>query len=125
MYTDQKGNKQTNKKQKTIVKVMINTRNSQKTNMKMLKRGFQNHKMWGRKVRISRLFFFLRPKQAHIRKGLTYLKNRATTNQNQKIHSKNKQTKKGNKYKIKGNHPTKKRQEQRRNIKSTGKQGLK
>ena len=29
------------------------------------------------------------------------------------------------KHKIKGHHPTKKRKEQRRNIKSTGKQGLK
>ena len=32
---------------------------------------------------------------------------------------------KGCKYKIKGTHPTNKRKEQRRNIKSTGKQGLK
>ena len=31
----------------------------------------------------------------------------------------------GHKHKIKGNHPTRKRKEQRRDIESTGKQGLK
>ena len=49
--------------------------------------------------------------------GLTYLKNRATANQNQTLHSQ-KLKRKGHKYKIKGNHPTKNRKEQRRNIKS-------
>ena len=52
--------------------------------------------MWGRKVRKSRLFFFFRmclslydyqAKASRYRKGLTYLKNRATMNQNQTLHS--------------------------------------
>ena len=33
------------------------TRNSKRRNMKMLKKGLQNHAMWGRKVRKYRLFF--------------------------------------------------------------------
>ena len=57
-------------------------------------------------------------------KGLTYLKNRATENQNQELPSQ-KLKRKGHKDKIKGNHPTKERKEQIRNIDSTGKQGLK
>ena len=58
-------------------------------------------------------------------KGLTYLKNGATTNQNQTLHSK-KTEKKILKQKINGNYPTKKKKkEQKGNIKSTGKQGLK
>ena len=63
-------------------------------------------------------------KASRSRKGLTFLKNRANTNQNQTIHSQ-KLKRRGHKHKIKGNHPTKKRKEQRRNIESTGKQGLK
>lgn len=68
---------------------MINARNSKMINMKMFKKGLQHHKMWGKKVRKSR-FFFLRmwlslygyQAKANIyRKGLTYFKNRATTNQ--------------------------------------------
>ena len=42
------------------------------------------------------------------RKELTYLKNRATTNQNQTIHLQ-KPKRRGHKHKIKGNHLTKKR----------------
>ena len=72
---------------------MINTRNGKRTNMKMLKKDFKNHKMWGRKVRKCRFFFFffffftmcLRPydyqakaSTSRHRKKLTYLKNRAT-----------------------------------------------
>ena len=46
--------------------------------------------MWGRKVRKSRFFFFImclslcdyHAKASRYRKGLTYLKNRETTNQN-------------------------------------------
>ena len=49
-------------------------------------------------------------KTQNYRKGLTYLKNRATTNQNQTLHSQ-KMKKKGLKHKINGNHPTKKRRE--------------
>ena len=63
-------------------------------------------------------------KASRHRKGLTYLKNRATTNQNQTIHSQ-KLKRRGHKHKIKGNHLTKKIKEQRRNIESAGKQGLK
>ena len=54
-------------------------------------------------------------KASRYRKGLTYLKNRATTNQSQMLHSQ-KLKRKLHKNKIKGNHPTKKkRKEQRRN----------
>ena len=55
--------------------------------------------------------------------GLTLLKNRATTNQNQKLHSQ-KLKSKVLKHKISGDHPTKKRKE-RRHTESTGKQDLK
>ena len=63
-------------------------------------------------------------KTHNYRKGLAYLKNRATTNQNQTLHSQ-KLKRKVLKHKINGNHPTKKRKEEKRNIESTGKQGLK
>ena len=63
-------------------------------------------------------------KASRYRKGLTYLKNRATTNQNQTLHSQ-KLKRKALKHKINGNHSTKKRKEEKRDIKSTGKQGLK
>ena len=43
-------------------------------------------------------------KTSRYRKGLTYLKNRATTNQNQTLHSQKLQ-RRGHKRKIKGNHP--------------------
>ena len=62
-------------------------------------------------------------KASRYRKGLTYLKNRATTNQNQILHLQ-KLKRKALKHKTNGNHPTKKRKEDRRNIESTGKQGL-
>ena len=85
--------------------------------------------MLEKKVRISIIFFILclslydyQAKASTYRKGLPYLKNKTTTNQNQTLHS---QKLKGHKHKIKGNQPTKKRKEQRRNIESTGKQGLK
>ena len=58
------------------------------------------------------------------RKRSKYLKNRATTYQNQILHLQ-KLKRKLHKHKIKGYHPTKQRLEQRRNIESTGKQGLK
>ena len=82
--------------------------------------------MWGRKVRKYRLFFFFfffflvclslydcQAKASRYKKGFTYLKNRATTNQNQILHSQ-KLKRKGHKHQIKGNHPTKERKEQRR-----------
>ena len=64
-----------------------------------------------------------RAKASRYRKGLTYLKKRATTIQNQRLHP---QTikRKGHKHKIKGSHPQPKK-EQRRNIESTRKQSLK
>ena len=67
-------------------------------------------------------------KSSRYRKGLTYLENRATTNQNQTLQSQ-KLKGKVHKHKIKGNHPTKKKKkkkkEERRNIESTGKQDFK
>ena len=46
-------------------------------------------------------------KASRCRKGLTYFKNSATTNQNQTLHSQNLK-RKVHKHKINGNHPTKK-----------------
>ena len=63
-------------------------------------------------------------KTHNYRKGLTYLKNRATTNQNQTLHSQ-KIKRKILKQKIIGDHPTKNRKEEWRIIESPGKQGLK
>ena len=66
-------------------------------------------------------------KASRYRKGLTYLKNRTITNQSQTLHS---QTL-GRivlKHKINGNHPSQKKikkKNKKRNIESTGKQGLK
>lgn len=65
-----------------------------------------------RSVRKSRLFFFrlclslsnYQAKADRCRKGLTYLKNRTITNQNQTLHSQ-KLKRRGYKHKIKGNHP--------------------
>ena len=53
-----------------------------------------------------------------------YLKNRATTNQNWTLHSE-KPKRKVLKHKINGKHPTQKRNEEKRNIESTGKQSFK
>ena len=50
-------------------------------------------------------------KTHNYRKGLAFFKNRATTNQNQTLHSQ-KLKGKGHKHKIKGEHPTKKRKEE-------------
>ena len=63
--------------------------------MKMLKKGPQNHRMWGSRVRKSRLFFKImclslydyQANASQYSKELTYLKSRATTNQNQTLHS--------------------------------------
>ena len=63
-------------------------------------------------------------KASRYRKGLTYLKNSATTKQNRTLHSQ-KLKRKVLKHKINGNHPTQKRKEEKGNIESTGKQGLK
>ena len=84
---------------------------------KKKKKRHQNHTMWTREVSKYRFFFILmmclslydyQAKASRYRKGLTYLKNRATTNQNQTLHSQ-KLKGKGHKHKIKGEHPTKKR----------------
>ena len=61
-------------------------------------------------------------KASRYRKDLTCLKNRATANQIQTLHSQ-KLKRKVLKHKINGNHPTQKRKEEKRNIESTGKQG--
>ena len=94
---------------------MINTRNSKRINLKIKKKGYQNHHMWGRKVRKSRLFFLecvwacmtirLNKASRH-RKGLTHLKNRATTNQTSYSQ---KCERRGHRRNIKGNHQTKKK----------------
>ena len=55
-------------------------------------------------------------------KGLAYLKNRATTSQNQILHLQ-KMKRKTLKQKIIGDHPTKKRKEEWRTIESTGTRG--
>ena len=52
-YTDLKEKK---KQKNTYLKVKINTRNN-KTKHEDIKKGHQNHKIWGRKVIKSRLFF--------------------------------------------------------------------
>ena len=59
-------------------------------------------------------------KPSRYREDLIYLKNRATTSQNQTIHPQ-KLKRRGHKHKIKGNHPATKRKEQSRNRESTGK----
>ena len=51
-------------------------------------------------------------KASRYRKGLTYLKNRATTNQNQTLRSQ-KLKRKALKYKINGNDPTKKKKKKK------------
>ena len=94
-----------------------------RSNMKMLKKKrLQNHRMWGRKVRKYRFFLILmmclslydyQAKASRYRKGLTCLKNQATTNQNQTLHSQ-KLKRKVLKHKINGNHPTKKRKDEKR-----------
>ena len=52
-------------------------------------------------------------KASRYRKGLTCLKNRATTNQNQILHSQ-KLRRKGHEHKINGNHPNQKRKEEKK-----------
>ena len=63
-------------------------------------------------------------KTHNYRKGLAYLKNRATTSQNQILHLQ-KMKRKTLKQKIIGDHPPKKRKEEWRIIESTGKRGFK
>ena len=63
-------------------------------------------------------------KASRYRKGLTYLKNRATKNQNQTLHTQ-KLKRKVQRHKINGNHPIKTERNKGQNIESTGKHGLK
>ena len=63
--------------------------------------------MWENKVRKSRLFFRMclslydyQAQESRYRKGLTYWKNRETTNQKQTVHSQ-KLKRRGHKHKIK------------------------
>ena len=64
-------------------------------------------------------------KASRYRKGLTFLKNGATANQNQTLHSQ-KLKRKVLKHKRNGNHPRPPpKKEERRNIESKVKQGLK
>ena len=63
--------------------------------MMLKKKGLQNHKMWKEIKKIWALCFLImrlslydyRAKASRCWKGLTYFKNRATTNQNQTLHS--------------------------------------
>jgi len=67
-------------------------------------------------------------KTHNYRKGLAYLKNRATTSQNQTLHSQKMKKQKNTKTLkqiITGNHPTKKRKEEWRTMESTGTRGSK
>ena len=61
-------------------------------------------------------------KTHNCRKGLAHLKNRATTNQIQTLHSQ-KMKRETHKKKIIGDHSTKKRKEEWRTIESTGTRG--
>ena len=63
-------------------------------------------------------------KTHNYQKGLAYLKNRATTSQNQTLHSQ-KMKRKTLKQKIIGDHPIKKREKGWTIIESTGQRGLK
>jgi len=99
--------------------------------MKMFKKGIQNHRMWGRKVRKYRFIFWiicLSQNDFQAKAGRYILKKQATTNQNKTLHSQNLK-RKVLKLKINGNPPTKKKKkkkkEQRKSIESTGKQGIK
>ena len=110
-------------KKKPIVKVVINTRNSKRTNIKMLTKDI-------RIIRKYRLFFFrmclslydYQAKGSRYRKGLAFFKNKAITNSKQILYSQ-KLKRRGHKPKI--NHPPhqkkKKKRKQRTNIESTGK----
>lgn len=64
------------------------------------------------------------PKASRYRRGLTYLKNRATTNQKKHSVESQKLQRREQKHKIKGTHKTteRKRKGQRRNIEATVKQ---
>ena len=97
----------------------------------MLIKKNQNYAMWVREIK-NRFFLFLmmclslydyQTKVRRYRKVVTYLKNKATTNQSQKLHSQ-KLKRKIFKHKINGNYSTPKKK-RRRNIESSGKQGLK
>ena len=97
-----------------------------KTSLKIIKCGEEELENLGF---FCRLFLRLYDYQAHAgryRTGFTSLKNRATTNQKQIVHSQ-KLKRRGHKHKLKGNQSSnkKKREEQRINIESTGKQSLK
>ena len=95
------------------------------------KRGHENHKMWGKRLRKGNSFlegvwaYFTKSKENIYRKGLTYLKNRAATNKKHTIDSQMPKRRE-NKHEIKGNYQTTKRKRsKRRNKESTGKQSLK
>ena len=116
MHRSERGEK---KKRKTYCKSDEKHKEQQKDKHEDVKKGLQNCRMWGRKVRKSRQSFprmclslyDYQAKASRYRKGLTYLKHRATTNQNQTLHSQ-KLKRKVLKHKTNGNHPTKKRKKE-------------
>ena len=84
------------RKRKTYCESDEKHKEQQKDKHEDAKNGHQNHKLWGRKVRKLHSFYIkmclnlyvtIRLKQADTGRGLTYLKNRATTNQKETIHS--------------------------------------
>ena len=91
--------------------------------------GHQNHKMWGRGVRKFISFrmclslYDYQSKTSGYSNGLTYLKNRAATNQKHKIDSQ-KPKRREHKHKIKGNHQTTKRKKEKERNKEEAKNQL-
>ena len=87
--------------------------------------------MWGKNIRQPKLFFLLiclsindyQAKASRYRKELTQLKN--GNHKSKPNITFTKTEKKVHKHKINGKHPTEKRKEERKNIKLTGKKGLK
>ena len=98
-YTDLKG-------KKAYCKSDNKNKKQQKDKHEDAKKKLKNHKMWGRKIRKSRLFYLRmclslydsQAKASRYKKMLTYLKNRATT-QKKYIHKKEKER---TKHKMKG-----------------------
>ena len=103
---------------------MINTRNSKRMHKKMMLK--TTTKSWnvGKENKKIQIDYFLimclslydhQNKVSRYRKGLTNLKNRATTNQNQRLHSQ-KLKRKVLKHKINGKYPTKEKRKEKYRI---------
>ena len=85
-YRSKSENKQTNKtkQKKTYCNRDDKQKEKQKDKHEDVKKGLQNHRMWGRKLRKQSIFFLImclslydyQGKASRYRKGLTYLKNK-------------------------------------------------